>query len=68
MCPFQLVLLHHHQRLVLLFFLSATNCEYFSTDEHNQKANVYYLHLSRVFQEVWDIILNELDLLACHHI
>ena len=46
----QLVLFHHHQRLVL-FFLSATNCEYFSTDGYNQKENVYYLQLSKVFQE-----------------
>ena len=28
-------------------FLLATNCEYFSTDEHNQKANVYYLQLTK---------------------
>ena len=30
-------------------FLSARNCEYFSTDEHNQKANVYHLQLTKIF-------------------
>ena len=34
-------------------------------DEHNKKANIY-LQLTKVFQEVWDIIFKKLDLLSSH--
>ena len=59
MCLFlKLVLIHDYQRLVLSF-LCAENCKYFSIDEYNQKANVYFLPLTKVFQDVYDMILEK---------